>query len=73
MVVWGCGRALLAKPSLGEEEDGSKGVGSCSLGGASMFTFALILASLVLYDGALEGKEHEEQGAKLTKFVVQLL
>lgn len=53
MVVWGCGRAFLATlsltgirtSSLGDETGGSEGAGSGSLGGASMFTLALMTVS----------------------------
>lgn len=56
MVVWGCGRGFLGTTSLPvmttsslwDEADWSKGVGSGSLGGASMFTLALIMVSLSL-------------------------
>lgn len=66
-MVWGCGRAFLAMPSLpqirtaspGDTEDG---VRSGSLGRASMFTLALIAASLSL---TLDAEIKEE--TKLTQ------
>lgn len=56
VVVWGCGRVFLAMlsllqirmASLVDEGDGSTGVQSASLDGASMVTLALILGSLFL-------------------------
>lgn len=56
MVVWGCGRAFLAMPSvlqmrmvsLADEGDGSTGVQSASLDGASTVTLALMFGSLCL-------------------------
>lgn len=53
-MVWGCGRGFLATLSLteirtssfGEETGGSNGAESGSLGGASMFTLALMTVSL---------------------------
>lgn len=64
VVVWGCGRAFLATPSLPQmrtaspvdEDNGSTGVRSGSLGWASIFTLALMTVSLSLTPERCEAK-----------------
>lgn len=74
MVVWGCGRAFLAMlsalqmrmVSLADEGDGSTGVQSASLDGASTVTLALIFG--LFCSQALQKSINKENTAKRNYF-----